>query len=106
MGAYDTENFSYLNHEKTWLKKAIENNTHILGICLGSQLIADSMGGKAYLANEIEFGFKNLKGYETTRLYAFLAERYLSFWFKKYTVYKEQPWMFIENKPKHSKVET
>ena len=55
---------------------------------------------------ENEFGFKNLKGYETTRLYAFLAERYLSFWFKKYTVYKEQPWMFIENKPKHSKVET
>lgn len=54
---------------------------------------------------ENEFGFKNLKGYETTRLYAFLAERYLSFWFKKYTVYKEQPWMFIENKPKHSKVE-
>jgi hypothetical protein len=53
---------------------------------------------------ESEFGFKNLKGYETTRLYAYLAERYLSFWFKKYTVYKEQPWMFIENKKKHSKV--
>ena len=27
------------------------------------------------------FGFENLKGYETTRLYAYLAERYLSFWF-------------------------
>ena len=31
------------------------------------------------------FGFKNLKGYDTQRLYAYLAERYLSFWFKKYT---------------------
>jgi hypothetical protein len=30
-------------------------------------------------------------------LYAYLAERYLSFWFKKYTVYKEHPWVFIEH---------
>ena len=42
------------------------------------------------------FGFKNLKGYDTTRLYAFLAERYLSYWFKKYTNHKEQPWVFID----------
>ena len=41
------------------------------------------------------FGFDDLKGYDTMRLYAFLAERYLSFWFKKYTKYKEQPWVFI-----------
>tara|TARA_B100000767_G_scaffold217946_1_gene205735 strand:+ start:273 stop:599 length:327 start_codon:yes stop_codon:yes gene_type:complete len=40
---------------------------------------------------ENQFGFNNLKGYDTKRLYAYLAERYLSFWFKKYTVYKEQP---------------
>ena len=45
---------------------------------------------------ENQFGFDNLKGYDTKRLYAFLAERYLSFWFKKYTVYKEHPWVFID----------
>ena len=45
---------------------------------------------------EKEFGFENLKGYDMTRIYAFLAERYLSFWFKKYTKFKEQPWAFIE----------
>ena len=28
------------------------------------------------------FGLKNLKGYDQQRLYAYLAERYLSFWFK------------------------
>ena len=43
------------------------------------------------------FGFKNLKGYETGRIYAYLAERYLSFWFKKYTRYKEQPWILIDS---------
>ena len=37
------------------------------------------------------FGFDNLKGYDTQRLYAYLAERYLSFWFKKYTKFIEWP---------------
>jgi len=46
---------------------------------------------------EAIFGFKELSGYDTSRLYAYLAERYLSFWFKKYTTYKEQPWVFIDN---------
>ena len=43
------------------------------------------------------FGFQNLKGYDTTRLYAYLAERYLSFWFKKYTKSKNSPWVFINH---------
>jgi hypothetical protein len=46
---------------------------------------------------EKEFGFKNLLGYDTTRLYAYLAERYLSFWFKKYTNYIEWPIITIKH---------
>ena len=46
---------------------------------------------------EQEFGFKKLKGYDTQRLYAFLAERYLSFWFKKYTKYLSWPWVFVDH---------
>ena len=45
---------------------------------------------------EEEFGFKDLTGYDKTRLYAYLAERFLSFWFKKYTNYKEQAWTFVD----------
>ena len=45
---------------------------------------------------EEEFGFVTLKGYDTERLYAYLAERYLSFWFTKYTSYREHPWAFID----------
>jgi len=45
---------------------------------------------------EEEFGFDSLKGYDTERLYAYLAERYLSFWFTKYTSYREHPWAFID----------
>ena len=42
------------------------------------------------------FGFENLKGYDQTRLYAYLSERYLSFWFKKYTKTIQWPWIFHE----------
>ena len=42
------------------------------------------------------FGFENLKGYDTQRLYAYLAERYLSFWFNKYTRTKTWPWTLID----------
>ncbi len=45
---------------------------------------------------ESEFGFNNLKGYDTQRLYAYLAERYLSYWFQKYTKFKELPWTVIQ----------
>jgi len=45
---------------------------------------------------ENKIGFKDLHGYDTTRLYAYLAERYLSFWFKKYTKYLESPWIFLD----------
>ena len=60
MGAYEDEKYDYLKKEKHWLKNAVENNTKILGICLGAQLIADSTGGEAYLSKEIEFGLKEL----------------------------------------------
>ena len=61
MGSYDDQKFTYLQEEKQWLKYAINSNAKILGICLGSQLIADAMGGAAFLSKNIEFGFKNLE---------------------------------------------
>ena len=44
------------------------------------------------------FGLKKLKGYDQERLYAFLAERYLSYWFKNKTKYLEWHWTFFEKK--------
>ena len=37
------------------------------------------------------FGFEDLRSYGLKRIYGFLAERYMSFWFKKYTKYKVLP---------------
>lgn len=44
---------------------------------------------------EKEFGF-NLEGYGLKRIYGFLAERYLSFWFRKYTKFKTLPIIFAD----------
>ena len=45
---------------------------------------------------EKEFGFEELQGYDTQRLYAYLAERYLSFWFNKHTKTLAWPWIFFD----------
>jgi hypothetical protein len=42
---------------------------------------------------EKEFGF-DLEGYGLKRLYGFLAERYMSYWFKKYTKFATLPIIF------------
>ena len=46
---------------------------------------------------EAEFGYEDLKGYDTQRLYAYLAERYLSYWFKKNLNCLEKNWVELEN---------
>ena len=43
------------------------------------------------------FNFEELNGYDTGRLFAYLAERYLSYWFKKNLNCKEQNWIELEN---------
>ena len=73
-------------------------NPHIMFICRPELLDKWFSNLFEWLENcESIFGFSDLKGYDTTRLYAFLAERYLSYWFKKYTKYTEHPWTFIDH---------
>jgi hypothetical protein len=67
-------------------------NPHIMFIA--KPMIANQWFSKLFpwlFRCEKIFGFNNLKGYDTQRLYAYLAERYLSFWFKKYTKFIEWP---------------
>ena len=42
---------------------------------------------------EKEFGL-NLAGYGLKRIYGFLAERFMSYWFKKYTNFSTLPIIF------------
>ncbi len=52
---------------------------------------------------ENEFGFE-LEGYSLKRLYAFLAERYLSYWFQKYSKYRTWPIFFYDTNKNRIKI--
>jgi len=88
------------NDKKDFLNYISSNtkfNPHIM--CVAKKKILNSYFKDQFkwlFECEKVFGFKGLKNYDQTRLYAFLAERYLSFWFKKYSNYTEWPWLFYE----------
>ena len=45
---------------------------------------------------EKTFGFEGLSSYGQTRIYGFLAERFMSYWFQKNTKYKTMPIIFYD----------
>ena len=45
---------------------------------------------------EKEFGFKDLESYGMKRIYGFLAERYMPYWFRKYTKISTMPIYFYD----------
>lgn len=54
MGAYDEGAYPYLEEEKRVLADCVAQDVPVLGICLGAQLLADALGGRAYLADAPE----------------------------------------------------
>ncbi|NML20538.1 type 1 glutamine amidotransferase [Pseudoflavitalea sp. G-6-1-2] len=57
MGVHDEAEFSWLAAEKTFIRECIDAGKKVLGICLGSQLIADVLGARVYRNPEKEIGW-------------------------------------------------
>ena len=57
MSAHDESKYSWLKAEKDLIGQAIATGKPILGVCLGSQLIADVLGSKVYKNPEPEIGW-------------------------------------------------
>jgi GMP synthase (glutamine-hydrolysing) len=57
MGIYDYDAYPWLKEEKEFIRRAIDAEKRILGICLGAQLIADVLGAKVYPGPQKEIGW-------------------------------------------------
>jgi GMP synthase (glutamine-hydrolysing) len=58
MAVYD--NLGYIIKEQELIRDAIKNKVPVLGICLGSQLIAQAAGGNVYKGSKKEIGWYNV----------------------------------------------
>ena len=62
MSVNDENQFSWLIHEKEFIRQVINLKTPVLGVCLGAQLIANSVGSKVYPNGEKEIGWFPVEG--------------------------------------------
>jgi len=61
MNVDDEDEYHWLQDEKVFIKQAIDAELPTVGLCLGSQLIADAMGGTVEKMDTPEVGFHNVK---------------------------------------------
>ncbi len=62
MSCYDEAAISWMTPEKAFLKEAIASGKRVLGVCLGSQLLAEVLGGRVYPGPEKEIGWYPAQG--------------------------------------------
>jgi GMP synthase-like glutamine amidotransferase len=82
VSAYEEEAFPWLRAEKDFIRETVAAGKTVLGICLGAQLLADSLGGAVTKNPHKEIGWFPLSFYSEFRahpLFDFLPENPLSF---------------------------
>ena len=57
MSANDDAKYPWLTAEKQFIKKAIDSDKIVIGVCLGAQLIAAALGAKVYRNKYKEIGW-------------------------------------------------
>ena len=83
MSVNDEQKFPWLAAEKEFIRKAIEKDKAVIGICLGAQLIADAMGAAVYPNKEKEIGWFPITGVQSENaeeLFTFPQELLVFHW--------------------------
>jgi GMP synthase-like glutamine amidotransferase len=61
MGVHDSDQFPWIHSEIEFIKQVIHSGKIVIGICLGSQMIASALGARVYKNTEPEMGFWPVK---------------------------------------------
>lgn len=61
MNVYEEEKFPFLKKEDQFIKKLVQEGIPILGVCLGSQLLAKALGAKVMKAGAPEIGWGDVE---------------------------------------------
>ena len=61
MGVNDSDEFPWLIEEIKFIRQAIDMGKIVIGVCLGSQMVAAALGAKVYKNTEPEMGFWPVK---------------------------------------------
>ena len=81
----------------TFVNNEVSFNPHNMFICKSKKLLSSYYNEVFPWLERCEqlFGFEDLKGYGLTRIYGFLAERFMSYWFKKMPNLKNYQFYFM-----------
>ncbi|HSQ78698.1 MAG TPA: type 1 glutamine amidotransferase, partial [Nitrospirota bacterium] len=57
MAVYEMDRYPYLKNEVQLISAAIKANKHVLGVCLGAQMVAHALGARVYAGEQKEIGW-------------------------------------------------
>ena len=85
---------------RNFVKSEVSFNPFHMLICKSKKILNDYYKNLFPWLEKCEnlFKFDDLKGYGKIRIYAFLAERFMSYWFQKNTQFKTMPIIFYDLK--------